>query len=427
MPKSLRVLASLAFGLTALAACGQPGPQEPLAAVPTGESAAETPTPPAPPEPTLPTAADAATPTAAPLRSMGVEVAFPNVDLPRMVVLTHAGDGAGLLYLALQQGLVMVFDPDGDAEPTEFLDIRDRVNATGNEEGLLGLAFGPEYATSGRFYVSYTASGPRRSVVSSFAARGGDSGLADPASERLILEALQPYPNHNGGNIAFGPDGFLYIGLGDGGAGGDPLGNGQDPGTMLGAILRIDPSAADDARGYTIPPGNPFVGDPGARNEVWAYGLRNPWRFSFDRATGDLWAGDVGQNAYEEIDLIVPGGNYGWNVAEGSHCYPPSRSACDRSDMLPPVVEYPLERGTCSVTGGYVYRGSRLPALAGVYVYADFCGGQVWALRFDGREVAERALVADTGLQIPSFGEGPDGELYILAFDGRVYRLTSPD
>lgn len=417
------LLAALALGLAALVACGQPGAPEPSDG--TGgvvaSAAAE------PPQAALPPTDDAPTSGAGPLRPMGIEVAFPNILLPRMVVLTHAGDGTRRLFLALQQGLVVVFSADGDAEPTVFLDISDRVNAAGNEEGLLGLAFDPEYAASGRFYVSYTASAPERSVVSRFAVRDDDSGRADPTSEEVVLEVLQPFPNHNGGNIVFGPDGFLYVGLGDGGAGGDPLGNGQDPGTLLGAILRIDPSAAEGDHAYAVPPGNPFVGDPDARDEVWAYGLRNPWRFSFDRATGDLWAGDVGQDAFEEIDLIVPGGNYGWNAAEGFHCYPPSRSTCDRSGMLSPVMEYPIEQGACAVTGGYVYRGDRLPTLTGAYVYADYCSGRLWALRYDGREVVEHALLADTSLQIPSFGEGPDGELYILSFDGRVYRLTPTD
>ena len=313
-----------------------------------------------------------------------------------------------------------------------FLDIRGRVNDRGNEEGLLGLAFDPDYASSGLFYVYYSASNPRRSVISRFSVTTGDPSRADPASEHVILEVGQPYANHNGGMLAFGPDGFLYISLGDGGAGGDPQGNGQNPGTLLGAILRIDPRTPSDGNRYSIPPDNPFVDSSDFREEIWAYGLRNPWRFSFDSGVdgegtgsqkGQLWVGDVGQNAWEEVDIILPGRNYGWNIMEGFHCYPPSVSSCDQVGLEPPIVEYPLSGGNCAVTGGYVYRGSRLPALYGAYVYGDFCSGRIWALRHDGQRVTDHALLLDSSLDISSFGQDAAGELYILSFDRRIYRL----
>ena len=259
----------------------------------------------------------------------------------------------------------------------EFLDIRDRVSNRGSEEGLLGLAIDPH--KDGQFYVYYSAANPRRSVVSRFSS--GSKGQpaerkpADPGSELVILEVDQPYPNHNGGQIAFGPDGYLYVGLGDGGSAGDPLGNGQNTSTLLGSILRIDVSECHcSGQPYAIPPDNPFA-DGGGRSEIWAYGLRNPWRFSFDRQTGDLWTGDVGQNQWEEIDIIERGGNYGWNILEANHCFNP-RNNCDDAGTIPPVWEYSLDGTPCSVIGGHVYRGNAIPWLRGTYIYGDFCSGK---------------------------------------------------
>ena len=243
-----------------------------------------------------------------------------------------------------------------------------------------------------------------------------------PESELVILEVPQPYANHNGGQIAFGPDGYLYIGLGDGGSAGDPRRNGQNPSTLLGAILRIDVSGATAEQPYAIPLDNPFV-DGGGRPEIWAYGLRNPWRFSFDRETGELWTGDVGQNRWEEIDIIERGGNYGWNAMEGHHCFQPS-SDCENEDFIPPVWEYSLDGDACSVIGGYVYRGTAIQTLVGTYVYADFCTGEIFGLRRDGEDVVNRLLV-DTDLRISSFGEDNDGELYVLSQGEGIYLLTS--
>ncbi|MDD9994337.1 MAG: PQQ-dependent sugar dehydrogenase, partial [Dehalococcoidia bacterium] len=299
-----------------------------------------------------------------PLEMMEVERVFPSLSFARMTYLTHAGDGSGTLFVTLQPGVVMFFQNDPDAASADtFLDIRHRVSDKGNEEGLLGLAFDPKYAKNGHFYVYYSAADPRRSVLSRFSVPPG-STTADPASELVLLEIPQPFSNHNGGQVAFGPDGYLYVGLGDGGRAGDPFGNGQDRSTLLGSILRIDVGTVGERGGYGIPPDNPFraAGD-GSRPEIWAYGLRNPWRFSFDLETGDLWVADVGQNQYEEVDLIEPGGNYGWNVMEGNSCFSPS-TGCSTEGLVRPVVQYGREDG-CSITGGYVYRGSRLPALRG--------------------------------------------------------------
>ena len=280
------------------------------------------------------------------------------------------------------------------------------ISDPGFEEGLLGLAFSPGFQSDGRVYVYYTAGGPRRSVLSRFHVAGG---AVDLGSETVILEVPQPFANHNGGQIAFGPDGYLYVALGDGGSGGDPNGNGQNPSTLLGSILRLDVSGG----GYTVPPSNPFG------SEIYAYGLRNPWRFSFDRASGDLWAADVGQGRWEEVDRIVSGGNYGWNVMEGLECF--NAASCDQDGLRLPRAVYGRDEG-CSVTGGYVYRGASMPELAGWYVYGDFCSGRIWAV--NTADSSPAVLLADTGLPIASFGELPDSELLLLTFANAVYRLV---
>ena len=325
------------------------------------------------------------------------------------------------MLVAEQDGRIWAFDPTSSEVPaaTEFLDITDRVSSRRSEEGLLGLALDPTNAA--HLYVYYSAADPRRSVVSRFTL-AADRSRVDPDSELVILEVEQPYANHNGGQIAFGPDGYLYIGLGDGGSAGDPLGSGQDTSSLLGAILRIDVSQSGPARLYSIPPDNPFVSG-GGRGEIWAYGLRNPWRFSFDRETGELWAGDVGQNRWEEIDIIQQGGNYGWNRMEGNHCFG-ARDGCDPTGTVLPVWEYSLDGEPCSVIGGYVYRGSAIPWLRGVYVYGDFCSGEVSGLRYADGQVVEHQRLADTDLRIMSFAEDNDGELYLLSQKSGIYRLT---
>jgi uncharacterized repeat protein (TIGR03806 family) len=294
------------------------------------------------------------------------------------------------------------------------------------EMGLLGLAFHPDYATNGYFYVNYvtgTTDQTRKTVISRFRVLPDNPRKADPQSEQVILEVAQPFANHNGGMIAFGPDGYLYIGMGDGGSGGDPYGNGQNPKTLLGDMLRIDVDHPSDGRNYGIPADNPYAGaTDGSRPEIYAIGLRNPWRWSFDRVTGQLWAGDVGQDAWEEVDLIERGKNYGWNRMEGTHCYNPP-SGCDQTGLTLPVIDYAHSVGR-SITGGYVYRGSRLSELFGRYLYADFANGQVWALAWDGAKVTANTLLIDSDEVISSFGEDATGEVYLLGYyTGTVYRL----
>ncbi len=364
-------------------------------------------------------------PAAPPLETLRLEPVLGGMEFESPTNLVQAADRR--VFVSEQAGRVLMFDGSGLRDEhvfySVFLDIRDRVNDLGSEEGLLGLAFDPGFADNGYFYVYYSASGPRRSIVSRFAMKNSRPETADPDSELVILEVEQSYPNHNGGQLAFGPDGYLYVGLGDGGSAGDPQGNGQDPATLLGAILRIDVSQATAERPYIIPLDNPFA-DGGGRGEIWAYGLRNPWRFSFDRATGELWAGDVGQNRWEEIDLIAPGGNYGWNTLEGAHCFAP-REDCEREGTVPPVWEYSLEGDACSVIGGYVYRGGTVPWLTGVYVYGDYCSGRVFGLRYDGGEVTAHQQLAATGLRITSFGQDNDGELYLLSQRSGIYRIRN--
>ncbi len=352
------------------------------------------------------------------------EVAFPRLRFERPVDLQDPGDGSGRLFVVEQAGTIRVFENRPEtAEVPVFLDIRSRIDDRGNEQGLLGLAFHPDFRSNGYFYVNYTAAGPDRTVIARYRADPLDPDRADPASARVLLEFAQPYANHNGGQLAFGPDGCLYIAVGDGGSGGDPQGNGQNRATLLGSILRIDVDRPSGGRAYGIPPDNPYAGNgAGFREEIYAYGLRNPWRISFDPETGRLWAADVGQDRYEEIDLIEKGGNYGWNVMEGAHCY--GGSGCDRSGLIPPVWEYGRSQGG-SITGGHVYRGPSLPSLQGAYVYADFVSGRIWALRTDGSGEPRNELLADTDLSISSFGVDGHGELYLCAFDGRIYRLRA--
>ena len=316
-----------------------------------------------------------------PLRAMRVEPAFPKLTFERLTNLIQPDDGHDHIFVTEQTGRIRVFPNDQGAEEAEtFMDITDRVNSSagGGEEGLLGLAFDPEYESNGYFYVYYSAANPRRSVVSRFSVSLDNPNAADLHSELVIIEIGQPFINRNAGQIAFGPDGYLYIALGDGGgSGGDPFGNGQNRGTLLSSLLRIDVSSASDGKSYSVPPDNPFVGVAGARDEIWAYGLRNPWRFSFDEATGTLWLADVGQNRWEEIDIIEKGLNYGWKFMEGRHCFSPS-VGCDQADLELPIWEYEhFSSGCLSITGGYVYRGREMPSLFGAYVYGDYCSGRI--------------------------------------------------
>lgn len=323
------------------------------------------------------------------------------------------------LFVVEQAGVIRII-VDGQLLETPFLDIRDRVGS-GGERGLLSVAFHPDYADKGLFYVNYTdKNGDTR--VERYAVTA-DPNLADPGSAKLILMVEQPFRNHNGGLIVFGPDGMLYIGMGDGGSGGDPQGNGQNRNTLLGALLRIDVDSGDP---YAVPPDNPFVGDPEARGEIWAYGLRNPWRFAFDREAGSLYIADVGQNRWEEVNVAsdAAGGlNYGWNIMEGAHCY--ANDPCDPSGRVLPALEYSHADG-CSVIGGHVYRGTSIAAIRGHYVYSDFCKGFLRSFRFVDDTVTDKRQwnVGDLG-QVMSFGEDEQGDLYILSNNGRVYRLIA--
>ena len=356
-----------------------------------------------------------------------LEVAFPNLAFNNPVDIQHAGDGSNRLFVAeLKTGRIMVFENDqNEVETAEFLDVSSRLRTSNGEEGLLGLAFHPDYENNGHFFVYYSASNPRRSVVERYTASPPSSNTADPNSRLPILEVEQPFGNHNGGQLAFGPnDGFLYIALGDGGDGGDPQEHGQDPRTLLGSILRIDVNNASEETPYTIPSDNPFVGNVDEyREEIYAYGLRNPWRFSFDPVTGWLWTGDVGQGAREEIDIIEKGGNYGWNTMEGTRCFDPS-SDCPTDGLALPVWEYGRSEGR-SVTGGHVYRGSRVPELVGSYIYADFETGRVWALDYDGSSEATNDILTTVDFGISSFGVSEENELFICDLGGALYRFVA--
>jgi glucose/arabinose dehydrogenase len=327
------------------------------------------------------------------------------------------------MYVLEQAGRILVIDPeDREAkEPKVFLDIKSQVNSRGNEEGLLSLAFHPDFAKNGRFFLYYTAIGAerRRSNVLSEWAVDLDAGVPKVGSERMLLSIEDPYSNHNGGTVLFGRDGMLYLSCGDGGAANDPLQAGQDLGTLLAKVLRIDVDRTEGDRPYGIPKDNPFISTAGARPEIWAYGLRNVWRMSFDRKTGELWGGDVGQNAYEEVDIIVKGGNYGWNPREGLHAFPDGRPGAFGNDYVDPVVEYPHSQGV-SITGGYVWRSAKAPEHDGVYLYADLVSCRIWGVRAkDGKLSQGPDLLMTTRNQLPtSFGESADGTLYLTTFEG---------
>lgn len=362
--------------------------------------------------------------------ALSVQRAFPALSFQQPLFMLQAPGDASQWYVLEKTGRVHSFGNQPDVSSTRvFLDLSGVVN-TASEGGLLGLAFAQDYASSRIAYVSYTRTPPTggmQSVVSRFQSTDGGLSL-DPASEQVLLTIDQPYNNHNGGGISFGPDGFLYIAIGDGGSGGDPLNNAQTTTNLLGAILRIDVSGDGD---YTVPPDNPFAGNPrcatgeGAADcpEIFAWGLRNPWRFSFDRATGRLWAGDVGQNAREEIDIIERGGNYGWRFREGFVCYNPATD-CPSAGLIDPVLDYPHSEGS-SVTGGYVYRGPALPEFQGRYLFGDFVSGRLWVLDADESGQYDKTLLAQTGRNIASFGEAEDGTLFIVDYGGGIYALQA--
>lgn len=349
-----------------------------------------------------------------------LETVATGFDFP-LLLTAPAGDAR--LFVVEKNGRIKVVK-DGLVLSAPFLDVGALISR-GSEQGLLGLAFSPDYVTSGRFFISYTNT-DGDNVLASYTVSSGDPDRADAASAVIRLTVPQPYDNHNGGHITFGPDGFLYMGIGDGGSGGDPDGHGQDRSELLGSLLRLDVSGAS---GYAVPAGNPLVGVAGTRGELWNWGLRNPWRFSFDRSTGDLYIADVGQDSREEVDVSTAasgagrGLNYGWSIMEGSRCY--SASTCDMTGLTLPVTEYTHEDG-CSITGGFVYRGSAIPDLAGTYFYGDYCGGWVRSFRYSGGSAAEATQWPSLapGGAITSFGEDAMGELYVLSGGGGVYRIV---
>ena len=396
------------------------------------------------------------------LPKVGLKPVFPNLLHDRPVWMSEAPDGSGRFFVVYQAGKIYAVKKDstgGDAKL--FLDIEDRHPYFSNEDGLLSLAFHPGFKTNGLFYIYYNQQNDRnqhsqpqnypiRSVISEFKVSADDPDRADMKTERILFEVQQPFPNHKGGELAFGPDGFLYLGLGDGGAADDPFNSGQNCATLLAKILRLDVNSktanafGDSHRQleYGIPRDNPFVneknmGERGARKEIYALGLRNPWRYSWDRATGALWCGDVGQDLWEEVDLIVNGGNYGWNVREGAHHFKPGPPG---AQYLEPVIEYTHREnlrpqgmfpdhgiGLC-VIGGYVYRGKKFPALDGVYIYGDYNLGTIWGLRYDyaAKQVTAHGTLLQQPKNITSFAEDAEGEIYALTQDGEIDLVTAP-
>jgi len=423
LDKSVRVAATLMLGAAfAVTACspGRPTPTSsprPGASAPTGTGTGGT-----PPSATAPS-------SGGPLGSVGpldlgnISISlepFAEVDGGPLAI-TAPDDGSGRLFVAAQDGRVWVIE-DGVALSNPAVDLGPRLRS-GGEQGLLGIATHPAFPTDSRIFVNYT-DGAGDTVVASLQIDPNDPNRINPDSHRKLLSIDQPHGNHNGGAVLFGPDGYLYVFTGDGGSGGDPQGNGQSREALLGKVLRLDIDAAAGDVGYVVPVDNPFVGGDG-RDEIWHLGLRNPWRASFDRASGDLWIGDVGQGAWEEVDVAraaIGGLNFGWNTMEGAHCF--NAADCNRDGLTLPVSEYGRDLG-CTVIGGYVYRGSRFPALAGAYLFADYCSGRIFAIDATTTDLATPVEVGSGGGSISAFGEDADGELYVLTLDGGVSRLVA--
>lgn len=395
------------------------------------------------------------------LPQITLQQVYPKLQIDRPVWMSEIPDGSGRMVAVAQAGTIYVFKKGADgSDAKEFFNIEDRNPYFDNEDGLMSIAFHPGFKTNNLFYVYYNQKNPAdqhkqpqnypfRSVISEFKVSTNDPDKADLTTERVILEVQQPFPNHKGGEVAFGPDGYLYLGLGDGGNGGDPFGSGQNTSVLLAKIIRIDVNSRSTMGSgrrkvdlaYGIPNDNPFTHEPyygpsSCRKEIYAYGLRNPWRYSFDRQTGDLWAGDVGQDLWEEVDLIVPGGNYGWSVREGAHYYKPGPEG---AKYIEPVMEYTHRpdlqaqglypdhsTGLC-VIGGYVYRGQKYPSLNGIYIYGDYNLGTIWGFRYDrdAHKVTDQGLMLIQHKNITSFAEDGDGEVYVLTQNGPIYMVTT--
>ncbi|HEX9370928.1 MAG TPA: PQQ-dependent sugar dehydrogenase [Roseiflexaceae bacterium] len=421
MPHNRYVILILWAGL--LAACGPNGPAGRTNAAAPGATGAPAPA-------TVATAAAAGATAIAPAAprapqasgdpNAGIDLRLVSDDVRQPDFVTHADDGSGRLFVVEKGGTIAILR-DGKRAAKPFLDITTLVNSSGSEQGLLGLAFHPDYKQNGRFFVYYTAQNGDNTLARYQVS--GDPDAADPNSGVVLFAVPDPAPNHNGGMLAFGPDGYLYVGLGDGGSAGDPWGNAQNRGVLLGKLLRLDVDKGDP---YAIPPDNPWAAGGDARGEVWAYGLRNPWRFSFDRATGDLYIADVGQYKYEEIDFQPAGAkgglNYGWNVREGLHCY--RDQSCSSEGFVDPIYEYTHDSG-CSVTGGYVYRGASFPRLQGTYFFSDYCSGTIWSLRQSAPGQWQQRELLQSRLGVSSFGEDQAGELYVTDLGGGVYQVVA--
>lgn len=364
------------------------------------------------------------TPPAAGQVSYQITEPFPGLQFSSPVEMVHAGDGSNRLFVLEQNGTIRFFNPTQNPSSTNvFLDIRSKV-ISGGEQGLLGLAFHPDFATNGYFFVNYTRPAPLETVIARYKVNNPASGVADPQSEAILFTFPQPYGNHNGGSIQFGPDGHLYIATGDGGSGGDPQNNAQNKGNLLGKILRVDVNSTGKGN-YGIPADNPFVGESGTREEIYAYGLRNPWKISFDPATKQLWAADVGQNAREEIDIITKGGDYGWRRKEGTDCYNPSMN-CQQAGTIEPVWEYGHSNGDRSITGGYVYSGKKLAGLTGKYLYGDYVSGRMWALELVNGAAPKNTLLVEGASSLSSFGVDEQNEFYFFnRQSGKLFTLVA--
>ena len=351
--------------------------------------------------------------------------AFPGLVFDKPIELTSPADGTDRIFVASQNGKIYVFPNSATTQNASvFLDLSSKIKA-GGELGLLGLVFHPDYKSNGYFYVNYTRDNPLQTIISRFKVNTGNSNSADPNSEQVLLTYNQPFTNHNGGKVAFGNDGYLYIASGDGGSSGDPQNNAQNRKNLLGKILRIDVNTTSGNLNYAIPTDNPYKGNTeGFREEIYAYGLRNPWRFSFDRTTGALWAGDVGQNKVEEISIIENGGNYGWKIMEANTCY--GTPNCDQTGLKPPVWSYEINaQNGRSVTGGYVCHDKSMAGLEGKYIYGDYVSGNIWALTFNGNQAVKNELITKVADGISSFGEDSKQGLYVLGHtNGKIYKFV---
>jgi glucose/arabinose dehydrogenase len=426
----MRLSSLILVGCVMLAACGTPvAATSAPTAVPTDTAPAASATPQLPTATSAPIETGVPTPLPSPTLNLAASVSdFPDpagyewkkvvsgIDQP--VDIKNAGDGTARLFVVERPGRIVIVE-EGKLGKEPFLDIRSKISSFGSEQGLLGLAFDPAYSQKGYFYVNYTdTSGD--TVIARYKVSADDPNLADPESESILLQVDQPYLNHNGGSVTFGPDGYLYLGLGDGGSQGDPFGNGQSTETLLGKILRLD---VENSSPYAIPPDNPFA-NGGGKPEIWEYGLRNPWRIAFDSLTGDLYIADVGQSAWEEVDFVqagTPGGlNFGWNIMEGNHLY----GGGPTDGLTLPVAEYSHDEGGCSITGGQVYRGQAMPEWNGVYSFGDYCSGKIWGLlRTAGGW--KNQLLFKSGFTITTFGRDESGEIYVANYtDGGIYELV---